>query len=199
MSSPRPFGPQDFVPFSREAPLEYLIHTGTPAEPHVALNELSIPGYNFNVAERLEINIGALGGFAVNNGYKVLYVTDNPNDAPTKLYTHYPGRIYRLGDKLFEPTLTDDVLAIYFNGLTASRVISAQKETKYSLDMWISHLSLHLRLALDKSIRSRKRSQIRRLAQTIFLRERNSIGSLLDNDDALTRLLGEAIKESEAE
>lgn len=197
MARLRPYGPVDFVPFSRETPLEYLIHTGTPTEPHVALGELTIPGYNYSVAEILEINMGALGGFAVDNGYKVLYVTDNPNDAPTKFARHYPGRVYRPSDRLFEPSSTDDLLALYFNGLTASRVISAQKEKIYSVDMWIAHLSLQLRLALVESIESKTRSRKHRLAQTAFLRSSINIESLIADDATMTRILGEAIREAE--
>ena len=199
MAKFNPYRPQDFVPFSRDAPLEYQIRTGTPTEPRVALGELAIPGYNNSVAEKLEINIGALGGFAVENGYKVLYVYDNTNDDSTNFKRHHQGRIYLPGEKLFEPSSTNDVLALHFNGLTASRVISAQKETKYSVDMWIKLLSFQLRLALEKSIRSKTWSQMRRLAQTTFLRERNNIESLLANDDTISRLLGEAIREAEAE
>lgn len=169
MARIRPYGPEDFVPFSREVPLEYLIHTGTPKEPHVALGELTIPGYYFEVAEKLEINMGALGGFAVANGYKVLYVTDNPNDAHTESKTHYQGRKYRIGDRLFESSSKGDLLALYFNGLTASRVISAQK-VPYSLDMWVTHLSQQLKLALEESTNPILFLRKRRVAQTSFLR-----------------------------
>ena len=199
MTSPQPYGPEDFVQFSN-VPLEYLIHTGVGAgmEPHVALGQLTIPGYN-RVADRLEINVGALGGFAVDNKFHVIYVLDNPNDAPTNFERHDVGRNYKLGDRLFESSSEKNVLAIYFNGLTASRVISAHKEKTYSVEEWITHISRQLVLEMGKSIKSRSWSSMRRLARTTFLRSIEITNPRIATIDDLMMKLRQSILDADAE
>lgn len=195
-----PYGPDYFVPFSCATPLEYLIHTGTgtTADPHIALGELTIPGFN-SVADRLNINVGALGEFATFNGYEVVYVINNPNDTPANFERHYLGRKYKSGDRLFESSLENNLLALYFNGLTASRVIGGQKDITYSVEMWIKHLSWQLRLGLEKSINSRSWSQIRRLAQTTFIINGDKTDARIVTDDDIMLELGKAIRDMDAE
>ena len=175
MANISPFGPDRFVPFCGNEQRIHELNTGNNDPTTVVLEGISVPTY-VECREDININVGAIAGFASQQNISTVYLMNNPEDIGArqlpKLGTGRMDTIADMKSRWFSPVVDrkTGTLAIYWNALTASQVTldhSTGTDSRNS-HFWTRALdgTLTLDLLAAKGIKRTRANSDRRLMRT---------------------------------